>query len=67
MLGQGEPLQGGVASLLVGCKPGGFRTVANAAALFVQLFKERQQIQGQREQQWYPEERRVTVPESTIK
>lgn len=40
--------------------------MANAAALFVQLFEERQHIQGQREQPWYPEERRVNVPESTI-
>lgn len=40
--------------------------MANAAALFVQLFEERQHIQGQCEQPWYPEERRVNVPESTI-
>lgn len=35
----GESFQGAAASPLVGCTPEGFRTLANTATLFVQLFE----------------------------
>lgn len=57
VLVESESFQGSVASPLVGCKPEGFRTVANTATLFVQLFEESQRIQGQCEQLCYREEK----------
>lgn len=42
-----ESFQGAAASPLVGCKPEGFRALANTATLFVQLFEGSQRIRGQ--------------------